>query len=479
MTTRTRFAPSPTGALHLGNARTAVLNWLIARHDAGAFVVRFEDTDIARNVDASEAEILESLDWLGLDRDEDPVVSGPYGPYRQSDRLEVYRARAEELRTRGLAYACYCTQEELDERRARAITAGQPAAYDGRCRNLTPEERQRLADEGRGSALRFCVEPGPIAYADRIRGEISVDGAEFGDIVILRSDGRPTYNFAVVVDDLAMRITTVIRGAAHLDNTPKQVLIYRAFDAEPPEFVHVPNVLAPGGGKLSKREGAPGLLEYGEAGYHPDAVVNYLSLLSWSSADAEEVFTPEELIERIDLDRLGSANPMIDLEKMRWLSGQHIRREPSATLATRIRPFISMVLLGLDDSDLGRLAEVLHQRILLFAEADVTARELYPEPELQSPEAATALADETAVPVLDQVSRAWGELAAWERAELKAGLASAGLAAGVRGKQLYHPVRVALTGAVQGPDLHDVAYAIGRDRTLGRLGVARDTARPS
>jgi glutamyl-tRNA synthetase len=473
MKVRTRFAPSPTGQLHLGNARTAILNWLFARHHGGAFVLRFEDTDLDRNIETAEAAILESLDWLGLDRDEDPERGGPFGPYRQSERLDLYRNRAEWLLDRGLAYRCYCLPEELTARRDAALEAGGQPRYDGRCRELSEAEEAALAGQGRTPAIRFRVDPGPITVEDRVKGRVTIEGGEFGDMVILRSDGRPTYNFAVVVDDLHMEISHVIRGVGHLANTPKQVLLYRAFDQAQPEFVHIPTVLAPGGGKLSKRAGAPGLLEYRDEGYHPAAVVNYLSLLSWSTETGAEFLTPSDLIEQIDLDRLGASDAILDIEKMRWLSGQHIRGEPPVRLAERLAPFVGH--LGLEPAALLALAEVTGERVQLFSEARDEAELLFGEPDLTGQEAVEVLGVPSAPVALRAVADAWST-ADWARDPLREAIREAARHAGLRGRPMFQPVRMALTGRLSGPELPDVAFVLGRERTQRRLeGALRRT----
>lgn len=478
---RTRFAPSPTGELHLGNVRTAILNWLFARHHGGAFVVRFEDTDDERNVPGADETILEGLTWLGLEADEDPVRGGVYGPYRQSERYTLYRQQALRLVEDGFAFRCYCTEDELGARRAAAVAAGEPPGRDERCRALTDAEADDLAGEGRVPALRLRVEPGPIRFRDRLKGELAIDGTDLGDMVLLRADDRPTYNFAVVVDDILMRISHVIRGVGHLSNTPKQILLYRALGAEPPEFVHIPTVLAEGGGKLSKRAGAEGVLSYRDQGYHPDAVVNYLSLLSWSSAGGEEFLRIPELIAQIDLDRIGSTDATLDLEKMRWLSGQHLRAESPERMARRLAPYLEpagpeLEAANLQPVDLQRSAEVVAHRVELLTGAADEVVALFREPDLDGSEAAAALADPDVVHALRVAHEAW-ETSTWERRVLKQSLVAAGESAGVRGRALFQPVRVALTGRTRGPELADVAYALGRARVLARLEHARTTGR--
>lgn len=469
---RTRFAPSPTGELHLGNARTAVLNWAFARRHGGDFVLRYEDTDAERAVEGAEEAILEGLRWLGLEPDEGPGIGGEHGPYRQSERLPLYRDLAGRLLEEGHAYHCYCTPEELEARRRAAVEAGRPVRYDGRCRELSPDREAARRSEGRVPSVRFRVDRDRIRVRDRVRGEVDFDGSELGDMVILRSDGRPTYNFAVVVDDVLMEVSHVIRGVGHLSNTPKQLLLYRALDADPPEFAHIPLVLAPGGGGLSKREGAPGLLTYRDRGHHPDGVLNYLSLLSWSSPSGDEVLSRERIVAETELERIGSADAEVDPEKMRWISGRHIAAEPPERLAERLRPFLARTDLELSERDLVAAAEVLRGRIQLLSEAEGELRAVLPEPDIGG-EARAALAAPAAGAVLEAARDAWSPLDGWERQEVRAALERAKEAVDVGGRDFYHPLRAALTGALQGPDLPDVAYLLGRKRTLRRLETAR------
>jgi len=480
VTVRTRFAPSPTGALHLGNARTAVLNWLFARHEEGRFVLRFEDTDVERNVEAAEAQVLESLDWLGLGRDEGPDVGGEYGPYRQSERGGRYRDAAERLLDRGRAYHCYCLPEELEARRDAAMARGEQPTYDGRCRDLSADEEAELRAQGRSPSVRLRVDPGPVRFEDRVRGELSIRGEEFGDFVLLRSDGRPTYNFAVVVDDLLMEITHVIRGAGHLSNTPKQVLLYRAIGREPPAFVHVPLVLAPGGEKLSKREGATSVLDYRDRGYHPDAVVNYLSLLAWSSESGDEYLTRDRLVREIDLDRIGVADAELDPEKMKWLSGLHLRAEPPERLADRL---VQVGDLGdepeISRGELVRGAELLAERVQLVTELAEEMERIFRPPRRETSEAREILERDGALAVVRATGRAWEDLESWSGEELDAALREVGEATGASGRDLYQPVRAALTGEAHGPALPTVALVLGRRRTLDRLRDAAADAQTS
>jgi glutamyl-tRNA synthetase len=311
---RTRFAPSPTGSLHIGNARIAVLNWLCARQAGGAFLLRIEDTDTARNVAGSEEDIFRDLLWLGLDWDEGPPFEGrpqpgTHSPYRQSERMTIYREAAHQLHASGFVYECFCSDDELAASRSAAESGEGTAGYEGRCDCLSDAERAALRAAGRAAALRFRVPArDQILVHDVIHGDVRFPARDISDFVVLRADGRATYNFAVVVDDIQMEITHVIRGAGHLSNTPRQVLLYEAFGKAAPVFAHVPTVLGPDRQKLSKRHGAQALSEYRREGYHADALVNYLSLLSWSSPTGDEVLTRERLVREVTLDRVGASD---------------------------------------------------------------------------------------------------------------------------------------------------------------------------
>jgi nondiscriminating glutamyl-tRNA synthetase len=477
MTVKTRFAPSPTGELHLGNARIAVLNWLYARHSGGRFVLRIEDTDVDRNLPGSEDEIMESLRRLGVGWDEGPDVGGEAGPYRQSERASLYREYAEKLLKSGAAFRCYCQPDELEAKKEAAIARGARAIYDGTCRHLTPEQEERHREAGVVPAIRFAVPAEQVVVNDVIRGTIVFDPEEFGDFVIMKSDGLPTYNFAVVVDDCGMAITHVIRGVGHLANTPRQVMLYHALDMEPPTFVHVPHVLSPDGSGLSKRHGARSLREYLDEGYHPDALVNYLSLLSWSSPSGDEVLPPQRLIEEIDLARLGASDVRMDPDKLEWLSGEYIRRMTPEELAECLVEHLDPESYPDRDDHRVRIARAIQERITTFSGAARFLPQFYPpDPMSWTPEALEVLQGPDVARTLEAVHKALESLSDWNADDIIAAIRAAGVEAGVKGKKLFMPVRAAVSGSTQGPELGDIFEIQGRDTCLRVMEQARAKA---
>ena len=347
MTPRCRIAPSPTGPLHIGTARTALFNFLFARQHGGTFILRLEDTDQARSTLAYERDILDGLHWLGLEWDEGPEVAGqpargPYGPYRQSERTALYTAAIDRLLAADKAYPCFCSAEELAADREAQQAARQDPAYVGRCAGLTEEEREARRAEGRPAVIRFRVGSERVEFDDLVRGHVSIDTSALGgDLVIARSDGSPLYHFVVVVDDIEMRISHVIRGEDHLSNTPKHVLLFRALGAEPPVFAHLPLILNPDRSKMSKRKSQTAIDAYRRQGYIREAIVNHLALLGWSSGSDEEVFSMEDLVARFDLGRVQPSGAIFDLARLDWLNGQWIRRLPADELTERALPFLA------------------------------------------------------------------------------------------------------------------------------------------
>ncbi len=476
---RTRFAPSPTGSLHVGNARVAVLNWLFARKHGGAFVLRIEDTDRERTVPGSEAGILEDLRWLGLDWDEGPGVEGPaeegpHAPYRQSERGAIYRDHAQRLVDAGLAYPCYCTAGEIEAAREAAIARGERPHYAGTCLRLTSDDVARFEREGRRPAIRFRTPTeGTIVVHDVVRGDVAFDAAEVGDFILLRSDGMPTYNFAVVVDDALMEITHVIRGVGHLSNTPRQVLLYEALGYEPPVFVHAPTVLGPDRQKLSKRHGAKALADYRREGYHPDAIVNYLSLLGWSSPSGDEFLTRERLITEISLERIRAIDVVFDPEKLRWLSSKHIERMSTGELADTLDTFIDRERYPLSQEALPVVVEAVRSHLSCFSEINDHLDPFVPTLDADGAARRDALRrDADAQAVLRAARERLAALDGWEDVAIDAAVRETGAEVGLRGRALFAPLRIALTGSEHGPPLAKVMAVLGRGAVLDLLDAA-------
>jgi glutamyl-tRNA synthetase len=474
VTVRTRFAPSPTGRLHLGNVRAAAFNWLLARQKGGAFILRIEDTDVSRNVEGGEASIIEDLRWLGLDWDEGPDIGGPHGPYRQSERDASYGRAVERLASSGAAYACFCTEQEL-EGEAEEFREGRSALrYSGRCRALSPEERARRVAAGEPHVIRFAVPAGSSAVEiqDEIFGRISFPTSDIDDFVLRRSDGRVTYNFAVVADDIEMEVSHVVRGVGHLSNTPKQALLFDAFGVLRPVFGHLPTVLGPDGKKLSKRLGATAVAELRAHGYPPDAVLNYLSLLGWSHPQEKEVLTRRELIESIGLDRVGKSDTQLDLEKLRWVSAQHLAVEPLTELTAHVRPYVDLGRFPGAKVNLEAVVDTLRTRLSTYADINAHLGLLFP-PEVEAAERRRGLgADPEVRRVLEAVRARLDADASWEASALDQAVRAAGAEVGVKGAGLFHPVRVLLIGSEKGPDLGKILAAIGQAEALRRFRQA-------
>jgi nondiscriminating glutamyl-tRNA synthetase len=430
MSVRVRFAPSPTGHLHVGGARTAIFNWLYARRHGGAFIIRVEDTDQARSTRESEEMVLEDLRWLGLNWDEGPDNGGPHQPYRQSERREIYSRAALDLIGQGVAYRCYCTEEELEAKRKEAEAAGRPPHYDLKC-------WINRRDEDSPHAIRFHVpEDGDVTIDDLIRGEVTWKKESLGDFIVVRSDGYPTYNFSVVIDDHDMEITHVIRAEEHLTNTHRQVLIYRAMGWAVPSFAHVSLILGSDRTKLSKRHGATSVAAFGEQGYLPEAMLNYLALLGWSTPDGREIFDRQYAVENFSFDRVNAAPAVFDAQKLDWMNGQYIHALSAAELVPMVRPFFDVPWLeeGID------VVKTSVTRLTEFGEALAFVRDFTPPP--VDPSFARALVNEfreNGTP-----DDADGYKAMVERLKTTTGL---------KGKALFMPLRLAISGSDHGPEL--------------------------
>ncbi|HEX6132548.1 MAG TPA: glutamate--tRNA ligase [Longimicrobiales bacterium] len=460
---RVRFAPSPTGYLHVGGARTALFNWLYARHHGGVFVLRIEDTDRERSSDAMTAAILDGLTWLGLDWDE--------GPLHQADGIERHRGDVLRLLDRGAAYRCFCTADELESRRAAAGAAGGDAfRYDRRCHAVPAAESRRRADAGEPFAVRFRVPDGATAWQDAVHGDIRFGNADIEDFIILRTDGTPIYNMAVVSDDVAMRITHVIRGDDHISNTPKQIMLYRALGAPVPVFAHVPMILGPDGRRLSKRHGATAVGEYRKQGILAGALFNFLALLGWSPGTDEEIFSRDALVRRFTIEAINRKSAIFDTQKLEWMNGRYLAAESAGRLAPALRAAFGDSPPYADEW-WAELADLLKVRARTIAEMIELARP-YVEDDLSYDDAAVAKHWKDPAAVASRLERLHGDfraLAEWTEPALEQALRQRAEAEGTGAGKLIHPLRVALTGAAASPGIFEVARLLGRERVLTRI----------
>jgi nondiscriminating glutamyl-tRNA synthetase len=474
---RVRFAPSPTGPLHIGGARSALFNWLFARHYGGKFIVRIEDTDLERSSRQSEENILNALRWLGLDWDEGVDVGGPYGPYRQTERLELYKKHADYLLNSGAAYLCYCTEEELAAEREALMAKGELPRYLGLCRKLTHEECAGLEAEGRRPVVRFRVpEDEAVLVRDIVRGDVSFECSEIGDFIMIKSDGIPTYNFAVVVDDHTMVISHVIRAEEHLSNTPRQILLYNSLGWDTPEFAHVSLILGKDRSKMSKRHGATAMEQYQEKGYLPEALANFLALLGWSPGGEEEVFSLDELKQQFTLDRVAKSPAVFDLDKLNWLNGHYIRETDLERLAEMALPhlekagFISTPLPPKRYEWLKMVVASVRNNLSYMQEIAEHVKFYFDDNiQIENEEAQQIMAGEQVKAVLQQLIKKINAAAVITEDEARTLLKEVGRDLGFKGKQIFMPVRVALTGSTQGPDLNQVMAILGRDGIVRRL----------
>ncbi|MGH7501592.1 MAG: glutamate--tRNA ligase [Longimicrobiales bacterium] len=469
---RVRFAPSPTGYLHVGGARTALFNWLLARKSGGVFVLRIEDTDRARSDEPMTQVILDGLGWLGLDWDE--------GPYFQAEGIDRHRADARRIFEAGAAYRCFCTQAQLEARRVAAAGGEGAFRYDRHClRTIDAMEAEQRAREGEPHTLRFHVPAGTTSWDDAVHGTIAFENDEIEDFIILRNDGTPIYNLAVVSDDIAMGITLVMRGDDHISNTPKQILLYRVLGAAVPRFAHVPLILGEDGKRLSKRHGATAVGEYRNRGILPAAMVNFLALLGWAPGTDEEVFTVDELIDRFTLERLNKKSAVFDVRKLQWLNGQHLTRMDAAALAPLVLERLetrdaSPAELDSSSARLYSLIDLLKVRARSIDDMVTQMLSYFSDTVEYSPDAIDKHWKDGAVAGerLAQLRVDWAALEQWDEVALEASLRSRAEQIGVGAGRLIHPLRVALTGQAVSPGIFEVVHILGRDRTLHRLDAA-------
>jgi glutamyl-tRNA synthetase len=481
---RTRYAPSPTGYLHIGGAWMAFFNWLFARSTGGTFVLRVEDTDPSRSTRDYEQAIFEDFRWLGIDWDEGPDVGGDHGPYRQSERMALYRRHAQELLDRGAAYHCYCTPQELDAERKRAEAERRAYRYSGRCRNLTPAEREAFVAEGRKPTIRLrLTDYGEIIVVhDLVRGRVEFDPKHLDDYIIVRSDGTPLYNFANVVDDHTMAITHIIRGIEHLSNTPRQWVMYRALGWTPPQVAHLSNILGTDKKKLSKRTGDTAVRDYRRQGFLPEALLNFFALMAWYPEENREVYTVRELVEKFRIEDLGKASPVFDLAKLTWLNGVYMRdlliHDPGRVVGACVE---AMRGAGLLDGPLPperleyirRVVEVLGERIKVGHDIVAYGDFFFTDTVRYEDDAArrylTGLTTAEALADLSARVAGGGELNAGEAERLVRALAAD---RAMHSREIIHPARVALTGKTAGPGLFELIGLLGKDRVARRLDEA-------
>jgi glutamyl-tRNA synthetase len=478
---RVRAAPAPSGSLHVGNVRTFLYNWLHARHTGGRFVLRIEDTDTSRFTEEAYHAVLEDLRWLGLDWDEGPDVEGPHAPYRQSQRTELHKYAAEKLLANGSAYRCYCTKEELDERRKQAMAEKRRPGYDGRCSRLTPEQIAAFEAEGRSSVVRVRVPvEGQSIYEDLVIGTVTTDFAQIDDFAILRSDGAPLYHLAVVVDDGMMRINHVIRGDDLLSNTPKQILLHEALGNLVPVFGHLPQVLGPDRKPLSKRHGSTSIADFREAGYLPDALVNFLALLGWGTAD-DTLMNREELIARFEITDVHPSPAMFDTKKLDWMNGEYIRLLDDDALTRLVTQFyIKAGLVGEEPSAgeqelIDAATPLIKTRIRRLDEAAGLVRGLFSRPEID-PEAAKKVFSGEHVPGLfDRTIEALQGVEPWDKESVEATLRAVAEQMGLKPRTAFAPFYVAISGSTVSAPVFDLMTLIGRAECLERLRSARES----
>ncbi|WP_316572518.1 glutamate--tRNA ligase [Neobacillus sp. YIM B06451] len=477
-TVRVRYAPSPTGHLHIGNARTALFNYLFARSQGGKFIIRIEDTDKKRNIEGGEESQLNYLNWLGIDWDESVDKDGGYGPYRQSERIDIYKKYYTRLIEEGHAYKCYCTEEELEAEREEQSARGETPHYSGKCRDLTDGERSRLESEGRQPSVRLKVPAGKIyTFNDIVKGDVSFESEGMGDWVMIKKDGTPTYNFAVAIDDHLMEITHVLRGDDHISNTPKQLMVYEALGWDAPIFGHMTLIVNESRKKLSKRDESiiQFIEQYDELGYLPEALFNFIGLLGWSPAGEEEIFSKEEFIEKFDPARLSKSPALFDQQKLAWMNNQYMKKVNLDRLVAISLPHL--IKAGLVKEDLNdKEKEWVISLIALFQEkmsfgaeivemSDIFFREdINPDEEAKS-----VLAEEQVPEVMKAFLEEIGKLEEFKSEGIQAAMKAVQKSTGHKGKKLFMPIRAAVTGQTHGPDLPKTIELLGREKIQKRL----------
>lgn len=473
---RTRFAPSPTGNLHIGNARTAIMNWIYARHCGGQFILRIEDTDEERSTKVSEEKILKDLKWLGLDWDEGPDKDGEFGPYRQSERKSIYDDSIQKLRNENKIYPCYCTPEELEERRKIALEKGESTIYDGRCRNLTAEQIKKYENEGRSSVLRFKVTGETLSYIDLVKGELTISLSEIGDFVLARPDGMPMYNFACVIDDGLMKISHVIRGDDHVINTYRQILLYQALGWTVPAFAHIPMILGPDRTRLSKRHGATSVAQYEEEGFLPETLINFLSLLAWSSESGEEILSLDQIVKEFNFKRVSKSAAVFDPQKLSWMNGIYIRNTTPEALVPIARRYLERANCPhIEDDTLLGIIRAVHDKFERFSEfPEKTAIFFHNSIQFENVEAKAMILNEESQKVFQSFLQFTENITDWGGSVFLSIMKQIQKETGVKGKMLWMPVRIALTGQEHGPEIPRIVEVFGLDKCRQRIGESID-----
>ncbi|MCD8024033.1 MAG: glutamate--tRNA ligase [Candidatus Gastranaerophilales bacterium] len=473
---RVRIAPSPSGNLHIGTARTALFNYLFALKTGGTFVLRIEDTDAERTKQEYIDNIFDSLKALGLNWDEGPDIGGEYGPYTQSERFDIYPKYAQMLLDKGYAYECWCTNEELEKEKEEAVQNHKAYVYSRKCMNITKEQREQFIKEGRKPSIRFKVEHKELVFNDMVKGELKFDTSLIGDFVIMKSNGTPTYNFAVVIDDMLMKISHIIRGEDHISNTPKQILIYEALGAEVPEFGHLGMILAPDRSKLSKRHGATAVSDFVKEGYLTDALINFVALLGWAPSDSQEIKTVNEIAQDFRINEISSSNSIFEYDKLNWMNGQYIKKMNISKLTDLIIPFLS----GYDLSELSR--EKLEKMVEITREPLTTLKDIQNDVsyffgfDVPLDEVKELLSSELSKKALDAfllLAEKWNfeneEILHNDLADLRAGFKEK---YGYKPKETMWAIRAAITGRTRGADMVGILMILGKEKTLYRTKKA-------
>lgn len=475
---RVRYAPSPTGHLHIGNARTALFNYLFARNQGGKFIIRIEDTDKKRNIAGGEESQLKYLKWLGMDWDESVDVGGEYGPYRQSERNDIYQTYYNQLLENGHAYKCYCTEAEIAAEREEQTERGETPQYSGKCRHLTAEERAKLESEGREPSIRIIVPEGKTyTFEDMVKGTVSFESEGMGDWVIIKKDGTPTYNFAVTVDDYLMKISHVLRGDDHISNTPKQLMVYEALGWEPPIFGHMTLIVNESRKKLSKRDESiiQFIEQYEELGYLPEALFNFITLLGWSPTGEEELYSKEEFIEIFDANRLSKSPALFDTNKLTWMNNQYMKKiEVDRVLELSMPHLVKAGVLSESLTDEEHewargLVSLLQEKMSFGAEIVELSDMFFKEEAEYEEDAKEVLTGETVPVVLKAFAEELGKLDNFKAGEIKAAMKAVQKSTGQKGKNLFMPIRAAVSGQTHGPDLPQAIELLGKGKVLNRI----------